>query len=86
MHFIKKVNGQLVGGPWPLTDDRTASPNSKWKPEQLALHGFELVADPVVEKTEAEKVEELIEAKKRELAVSALKVEGKLDEAGKVVK
>lgn len=82
MHYVKKVNGQLVGGPWPLTDDRTASPNTKWKPEQLALHGFELVADPVVEPT----VEELIATKTREIAVAELKKEGKLDQSGKIVK
>lgn len=82
MHYVKKVNGQLVGGPWPLTDDRTASPNSKWKAEQLALHGFELVPDPVVEPT----VDELIAAKTKELAVNALKAEGKLDASGKIKK
>jgi len=80
MHYIK--TGQGAGGPWPLTDDRTASPNSKWKPEQLALHGFELVPDPVAAPT----VEELIATKTRELAVAALKTEGKLDQAGKIPK
>lgn len=84
MQFIKKVNGKLVGGPWPLTDDRTASPNNKWKAEQLSIHGYELVADPVVEKTDEQKKEELIESKKRELAVTALKAEGKLDGEGKL--
>lgn len=82
MQFIKKVNGQLVGGPWPLTDDRTASPNSKWKPEQLAIHGYELVADPESEPT----VEDLIATKTRELAVEALKKDGKLTSDGKVAK
>ena len=80
MHFIKKVNGQLVGGPWPLTDDRTASPNTAWKAEQLALHGYELVADPAVEPT----VEELIAKKSREIALEALKVDGILDSDAKI--
>lgn len=80
MHYIKKVNGQLVGGPWLLSADRTASPNTAWKKEQLELHGFELVADPVKEPT----LEELIADKTRELAVEALKSEGKLDQSGKV--
>lgn len=82
MHYVKKVNGQLVGGPWPLTSDRTASPNTAWKAEQLAIHGFELVPDPMVEPT----VDDLITAKTRELAIAALKSEGKLDADGKIKK
>ena len=35
---------------------------------------------------EAKEVEDLIEAKKREIAVRELKTEGKLDQAGKIVK
>jgi hypothetical protein len=89
MHYVKKVNGVIVGGPWPLTGDRTSSPNSKWKPEQLVLHGFEIVPDPVIppsEKTDEQKKEELITTKIRELAITALKVEGELDAEGKVTK
>lgn len=82
MHFIKKVNGQLVGGPWPLTSERTASPNTAWKAEQLALHGYELVADPVKELT----VDELIAQKTKEIAVEALKKDGKLTSDGMVAK
>jgi hypothetical protein len=80
MHYVKKVNGVVVGGPYPLTDDRTASPNSKWKLDQMNLHGFAFVADPVAKPT----VDDLVAIKTRELAIEALKSEGKLDESGKV--
>lgn len=80
MHYVTKVDGQITGGPYPLTDDRTASPNTAWKAEQLAIHGFELVADPVAEPT----VEELIVKKSREIAVAALKVDGILDSDAKI--
>ncbi len=82
MHFIKKVNGRIVGGPYPLLDDRTASPNTAWKAEQLILHGFELVVDPVSEPT----IDELIRSKSRDIAIAALKAEGKLDASGKTTK
>lgn len=82
MYYVKKINGQIVGGPWPLSDDRTMTPNSRWKAEQLALHGFEIVPDPV----STISVEDLIVAKTRELAITALKAEGKLDGNGKIVK
>ena len=82
MHYVKKVNGVIVAGPFPLTDDRTKAPNSKWKLDQMNKHGFSFVEDPVKEQTK----EELIIAKTRELAVEALKKEGKLDASGNMKK
>jgi hypothetical protein len=82
MHYVKKVNGVIVGGPWPLSDDRTKSPNSKWKLEQMNIQGFAFVADPVVAPT----VDSLVAEKTREIAITELKKEGKLDSAGNVPK
>jgi hypothetical protein len=82
MHYVK--DGQ---DPKPLSSDRTASPNTAWKAEQLAIHNITLVADPVVvppEKTDEQKKDELIAAKTRELAVTALKGDGLLDDSGQI--
>jgi hypothetical protein len=43
MDYVKVENGNLTAGPFPLTDDRTASPNTDWQAEQLAANGFMLV-------------------------------------------
>lgn len=48
MYYVKKVDGIVVEGPSFLSSDRTASPNTAWKADQLAAHGFELVADPEI--------------------------------------
>lgn len=82
MHYVKKVNGVIVAGPFPLTNDRTKSPNSSWKLEQMNKHGFAFVEDPPKKIT----VDDLIAQKTREIAIKALKEEGKLDADGKIIK
>lgn len=48
--------------------------------DQAALDAIEIYVEPIApEVLEAQEMESLIEQKKRELAIEALKVEGKLD-------
>jgi len=83
--FFKRTGSEVVE---IISEERTASPNIWWSPEQLTIHGFKEVSS--LEKqaeidVTAEK-EKLISAKIREQAISALKTEGKLDQSGEIPK
>ena len=72
-----------------ISEKRTDSPNIWWSNEQMRAHGFsECPGDPETIKAEADakELEELIKSKTRELAITALKAEGKLNQEGKVKK
>jgi len=71
-----------------ISESRTAAPNIWWPAEQMQLHGFtECPPDAEALKVEDEKeVEVLIAAKQRELAIAALRAEGKIDTSGKLKK
>ena len=43
MHYVKIENGLVVSEPKVLSTSPAASPNTEWKPEQLALNGFVLI-------------------------------------------
>jgi hypothetical protein len=80
MRYFKRAGSDEVE---VMSESRTASPNTRWPAEQLAKHGFTEVPEPKEIAEEAEK-ERLIAEKQRDLAISALKAEGKLDSQGKV--
>ena len=70
-----------------LSEKRTDSPNIWWSNEQMRAHGFSECPGGAKEaELEDEKAVELMIAQKtRELAVSALKAEGKLNGHGKAL-
>ena len=84
--YFKRQGSEVVE---KVSEDRTASPNIWWSIEQMKIHGFtECQPDPVAlqkERDEAD-AEALIQAKMRDLAVTSLKAEGKLDQSGKITK
>ena len=71
-----------------ISEDRTASPNIWWPTEQMRIHGFSECPGgaKAIELEDAKAVEDMIEKKTRELAISELKKEGKLDQSGKIPK
>ena len=86
--FFKRAGSDVVER---MSEERTGKPNVWWSNEQLAAHGFreatnmEQKAEYARLGQEAER-EKLIAEKTKDLAVAALKAEGKLDETGKIKK
>jgi|SRR3989338_1234742 len=39
-HYVKVVDGVVIGYPEQLSESGSATPNTSWKPEQMKLHGF----------------------------------------------
>ena len=87
--YFKRTGSEVVE---IISEERTASPNIWWPPEQMTIHGFtEVKVQSVIDAEDkkakdAKDAEALIAAKTRELAISALKAEGKLGQEGKVKK
>lgn len=71
-----------------ISEERTASPNIWWSNEQMRAHGFSECPGgaKAVEIEDAKAVEDMIAKRTRELAISELKKEGKLDQSGKIPK
>lgn len=42
-YYVKVTDKKVVQQPMLLSEDRTVSPNTGWPPEQMALHGFQIV-------------------------------------------